>query len=471
MSELIKVKDLTLGSTKYILTGKQHILNIGIELEGYWHDGHEELKGDSSVEGFNSGYNQCEGNCRDNCECYSYCDCNSCQLCSECEESLDECSCESCLKCNDCNNGYSDCECEIEKICDKLENECNVMDRCNFCVESFQELQDVMYDCRYFSNTQNNCELDCCCDCQCECDCESNNEVGEVASPKLKVNEAKDWILNNYPDEHNSTCGLHIHLSFVNDKKDYQIISTKRFYDHFMKEIRQWSIDRNINDNSRFIKRLNGVKYSLDEFHADQQIISESDTRYTHLNYCYNKFTDNNSEFGTVEIRVGTVFDDPNLSVEYVHKVIQIFNEYLDNHKPNKFKYSKYVKLNNAYNFTLHLDIEQKEKGIEIYVKSDRFNKLYDCDQNDLKEIEVNNYKMTFFNSMINHIDQSENFESLKVYNSEKNLFLPNLNFLKMKGLKNGQKFFIKGLYTEKHIDNYLNLIDDNLEYFVKEFC
>ena len=471
MSELIKVKDLTLGSTKYILTGKQHIKFLGLELEGYWHDGHSELKGDSSVEGFNSGYNQCEGNCRDNCECYTYCDCNSCQLCSECEESLDECSCESCLKCNDCNNGYSDCECEIEKICDKLENECNSMDRCNFCVESFQELQDVMYDCRYFSNTQNNCDLDCSCDCQCECDCESNNEVGEVASPKLKVNEAKDWILNNYPDEHNSTCGLHIHLSFVNDKKDYQIISTKRFYDHFMKEIRQWSIDRNINDNSRFIKRLNGVKYSLDEFHADQQIISESDTRYTHLNYCYNKFTDNNHEFGTVEIRVGTVFDDPNLSVEYVHKVIQIFNEYLDNHKPNKFKYSKYVKLNNAYNFTLHLDIEQKEKGIEIYVKSDRFNKLYDCDQNDLKEIEVNNYKMTFFNSMINHIDQSENFESLKVYNSEKNLFLPNLNFLKMKGLKNGQKFFIKGLYTEKHIDNYLNLIDDNLEYFVKEFC
>jgi hypothetical protein len=72
---------------------------------------------------------------------------------------------------------------------------------------------------------------------------------------------------------------------------------------------------------------------------------------------------------------------------------------------------------------------------------------------------------------MINHIDQSNNFESLKVYHTDKNLFLPNLNFLKLKGLKNGQKFFIKGLYTEKQLDDYLSLIDDQIEYFVKEFC
>ena len=471
MSELIKVKDLTLGSTKYILTGKQHIKNIGIELEGRWFNGHEDLKQDSSVEGFDCNYNECEGNCRDNCDCYSYCECTSCQICDQCEESYDECTCDSCLKCNDCNNGYNECECQIEKICDKLKNECDPMDRCDECIENFQELQDLTHDCRYFGNTQNNCDMDCSCECECECDCENSNEVGEIASPKLKVNEIKEWILNNYCDQHNASCGLHIHLSFVNDKKSYQVISTKRFYDHFMQQIRQWSIERNINDNSRFIKRLNGVKYSLDEYHADQQIISECDTRYTHLNYCYNKFTDNNSEFGTVEIRIGTVFDDPDLSVEYVHKVIQIFNEYLDNHKPQKFIYSKHVRLNNAYNFTLHLDIEQKDQGLELYCKSDKFNGLYDCDQDDLKEVEVNNYKMIFFNSMINHINQTENFVSLKVYNSEHNLFLPNLNFLKLKGLKNGQKFFIKGLYTEKQINDYFTLIDENIEYFVKEFC
>jgi hypothetical protein len=238
-----------------------------------------------------------------------------------------------------------------------------------------------------------------------------------------------------------------------------------------MQQIRQWSIERNINDNSRFIKRLNGVKYSLDEYCANEQIINESDTRYTHLNYCYNKFTDDDNSYGTIEIRIGTVFDDPDLSVEYVHKVIQIFNEYLDTHKPNKFIYSKYVRLNNAYNFTLHLDIEQKEQGLEFYVKSDRFNQLYDCDQNDLHVEKIQNYKMTFFNSMVNMIDQSENFVSLKVYNSEHNLFLPNLNFLKLKGLKNGQKFFIKGLFTEKQIDDYFTLIDEHIEYFVKEFC
>ena len=98
MSEILKIKDSTLGSTKYILTGKQHIMNIGIELEGFWYNGHEDLKQDSSVEGFNSGYNECEGYCRDNCECSSYCECESCQVCDQCEKSYDECDCHDCLK-------------------------------------------------------------------------------------------------------------------------------------------------------------------------------------------------------------------------------------------------------------------------------------------------------------------------------------------------------------------------------------
>ena len=151
MSEILKIKDSTLGSTKYIQTGKNHILHIGIELEGFWENGHSELKGDSSVEGFDCGYNECEGSCRDNCECYSYCECESCQVCDQCEKSLDECICDDCLKCNDCNNGHDECECQIEKICDN--NNCNSMDRCDQCVESFQELQDLTHDCRFFGNT------------------------------------------------------------------------------------------------------------------------------------------------------------------------------------------------------------------------------------------------------------------------------------------------------------------------------
>ena len=104
---------------KYTLAQINHIYWIGIELEGYWANGHSCIKGDSSVEFENYSNSECNGECRDNCECSSYCECNDCKKCEICDNEINACDCDSCLFCLDCENHYDDCCCTIISSCKK----------------------------------------------------------------------------------------------------------------------------------------------------------------------------------------------------------------------------------------------------------------------------------------------------------------------------------------------------------------
>ena len=460
--QTLKIKQLNTN----IQTTKNHVEFVGIELEGYWYEGHEELKHDSSVEGFSVDYNECQGDCRDNCDCEQYCECRMCRACEICDSSISECDCDDCLVCLDCENHYENCECIIDKICEKLL--CVKNDRCNECIESFQENQNLTHSCRIMNNDYNNCIMECECECSCECECESNNEVGEVASNKLKVNKVKDFILDNYPNEVNSSCGLHIHLSFKNGKKDYNVISSEKFYNYFLFEIENWALNRKINEGSRFWKRLKGCQYAKREFNADIQIKEGSD-RYTHINYCYSKHK-------TVEIRLGTMFDNKEISVEYVHKVIQIFNDYLNRNKPKIHKSSLIIRANGVNDFNLEIQAQQKTEGLELYIKSHNFKDIHsDINYDSITERYSCNHRMKLFTNLVNQIKQNNEFDSLRAetirYDGGSNVVsFPNMTFLKLKGLNNGQKFYIQGLYTDTMIQNYLDDIEDKIEYFIEEY-
>jgi len=451
-----KLKIKSLNTNDYIQSSKNHIAYLGIELEGYWYNGHEDLKDDSSVQ-FEDVDSDCNGNCRDNCDCYDYCDCIQCMNCANCDLEINECNCESCLLCDGCENHYESCECIRESICNK--KTCIDDDLCDECYDNFYDNQSLTHDCRHFSNTYNNCELNCDCTCQCECDC--NQGVGEIASPKLKVNEVKDFILDNYPNEVNSTCGLHVHMSFKNDKKDYAILATKEFYDFFLSEIQTWADNRKINKGSRFYKRLEGVQYSKREFLAENQLNPNSDysDRYAHLNFCYNKHR-------TLEIRCGTMFDNKEISVEYVHAVIDIVNYYLsvNNTKTHVIRF----KTNCNTDFLIKASMEWY--GLKVYVKSSNYHKL--SDNYGVSEKIACNHKMQFFQSLVNELPIDNQFESLETSfypeydQSEK---IANVNFLKLKGLNNGQNFYIQGMYTDNMIKDYLNQIESTVNYILEE--
>ena len=460
--QTLKIKQL--NTNDYIQTTKNHVEFVGIELEGYWYNGHEELKHDSSVEGFRVDYEECNGNCMDNCDCSEYCECRICQNCDNCDNNVSDCQCAGCLVCLDCEEHYENCDCIIDKICEKLS--CVKNDRCDECIESFQENQTLSHSCRIMNNTYNNCSMDCSCECSCECFCEENNEVGEVASKKLRVNEVKDFILDNYPSEVNSSCGLHCHLNFKNGKKDYNIISTEKFYNYFLSEIENWALNRNINQGSRFWKRLKGCQYAKREFNADIQIQEGSD-RYTHINYCYSKHK-------TVEIRLGTMFNNKDISVEYVHKVIEIFNDYLNRNNPKIHKSSLVIRADGVDNFNLEIRAQQKTEGLELYVKSHNFKDIHsDINYDSITEKYSCNHKMKLFTNLVDQIKQNNDFEGLRVQSTRYDtdvMNFPNMTFLKLKGLNNGQKFFIQGLYTDNMIENYLDDIEDKIESFVEDF-
>ena len=454
------LKFKSLNTNDYIQTSKNHIAYLGIELEGYWYNGHIDLKDDSSVQ-FEDVNSECNGCCRDNCDCYDYCECIECQVCANCDLEINECNCESCLLCEGCENHYYSCECIRESTCNK--KTCIDDDLCDECIEYFYDNQSLRHDCRYFGNTYNNCELNCDCSCECQCDC--NEGVGEIASKKLKINEVEDFILNNYPDEVNSTCGLHIHMSFKNDKKDYSILATKEFYDFFLSEIEAWADNRKINKGSRFYKRLKGVQYSKREFLAENQLNENSDysDRYAHLNFCYNKHK-------TLEIRVGNMFDKREISVEYVHAVIDIVNYYLT---VNNTK-THVIQFKTSCNTDFLIKASMESYGLKLYVKSSNYHKLKTgiSDTKAINECKSCNHKILFYQSLINYLPIDNQFESLETnfypdYDQREKI--ANVNFLKLKGLNNGQNFYIQGIYTDNMIKDYLNQIEGTVNYILEE--
>ena len=121
--------------TKLKTITRNHVKFVGVELEGYWENGHDDLKGDGSVHFDNYENEECHGYCRDECNCGEYCECNECINCDNCDNQVSECQCEGCMYCNDCNNMLDDCECIIESVCDK--KSCNIDNICDECIESF----------------------------------------------------------------------------------------------------------------------------------------------------------------------------------------------------------------------------------------------------------------------------------------------------------------------------------------------
>ena len=299
---------------------------FGVEFEGWFkskiNNDYGKYHEDGSVEFEEHGRN-CEGNCRDNCNCYDDCDCNQCIVCRTCECTRDNCDCEECLYCNDCDNSIDDCACIIEKICKNIE--CVESNRCEICQDNFTESRNIIYLC---GNVISQCDASCNCECECECDC-YDGFSGEFVSNPLKNESELKQFFEFYPDEVNSSCGMHCHFSFKDDKKSYYILNSNRFYEFFMEKIKQWAIDLNIREGSRFWKRYQGEnRYVLKGWNGNQQIKNEDkdSSRYHILNFSYNCHK-------TLEIRLLPMFDKKELGLFGILQCKKIINEYLNNNK------------------------------------------------------------------------------------------------------------------------------------------
>lgn len=337
------------------------IKKIGAEIECYWSKeklgeySFPDIDYDGSVEfeGHSNGNDECDGACRENCDCSNYCECDECLQCNICEHSTGACECNECLMCLDCNNQYEDCDCTIEKSDECKNKECNKDNNvCDNCLELFYDAQDIQRDCNEANNASYMCNWECNCECQCECDCNNNNDgqVGEIVSPAFSnVVDLKEFIDKYYGTETNSSCGLHIHVSVKNEKA-YKRLMTKAFNVYFLRQAEKFAHENKIGykegiltnmlkAKSQFWKRLEGQNtYCKREFIPKIQFRNEdkSDTRYRQLNFCYNLIGKNRHKNHTIECRLFPCFRDKKISLKAIQFFYDLINSFLNREYNNK---------------------------------------------------------------------------------------------------------------------------------------
>lgn len=166
--------------------------------------------------------------------------------------------------------------------------------------------------------------------------------VGETRSPPLTLDEVEDWIIRNYPDHTNSSCGLHIHVSFTNELAYMQLMDAK-FYKIFISNLKQWAKENNINEGSQLFQRIAGKnRYCHKGYRGDRQskCSSKESVRYYHLNYCWALQKRGGGIMKTLECRIFPMFkkkdedERPVLALKAVEFFVNLCNNYLAKQKP-----------------------------------------------------------------------------------------------------------------------------------------
>lgn len=164
--------------------------------------------------------------------------------------------------------------------------------------------------------------------------------VGEMPSTPMEVKDVEPWMRTFYPSHVNSTCGLHVHMSF---KKalTYQQLMDPAYGKTVLEFLRRWAEREGLPKNRiegdgtvvatghTIWDRLEGkVHYCTDAFHADAQAratskqVGSGASRYTAINYCYRLHS-------TVECRVLPMFETVDQAIRAVQELFRITNAFL----------------------------------------------------------------------------------------------------------------------------------------------
>jgi hypothetical protein len=158
---------------------------------------------------------------------------------------------------------------------------------------------------------------------------------GELKSPVLELSAIEPWMLANWPHAVNSTCGMHVHMSF-HSALHYARLMKPEVTFTMVEYLRRW-VDEEVARgrlpvDHHFYERLAGRKpYCRLEYHADWQASqtrkdfthdNPTGHRYTVLSYAY-------SRFGTIECRVPPMMPTAEQGVRLVHEICAIVSALL----------------------------------------------------------------------------------------------------------------------------------------------
>lgn len=157
---------------------------------------------------------------------------------------------------------------------------------------------------------------------------EYQTRPGSLLSAITQLNEL-------YPDETGPDCGLHVHISFVN-QYDIALLATQPFFRYFRSRLLAWGESMGLSRKGQFFRRLFG-KNSYCNFNPERDPDTTDQMtnmhRYAQINFSAWR------EHKTVEVRLLPMFRHRRMALAAVIQVVRIFEDWLGEDCENQIKW------------------------------------------------------------------------------------------------------------------------------------
>lgn len=286
------------------------ISQIGVEAEGGFDTSNSEYECDESecYRCTGCGYTESE------------CACNDCRNCNICDSNIDYCECESCRYCDNCDTQVESCNCECRH--NILYNDCQscMQDTHIYCDDIYTQCEDLEHNCQCYNgepDITNGIFKE-------DGSVHTSLYDGEAVSNPGDVRFVNMFLRENYPDEVNDTCGMHVHLSFTN-YFDYMTLCDEKFHDSVLRSLKIFMTKHNLQD-TELPNRMAGVYYAQRQYNGlSQQLDPYGSDRYTTVNYSSFK------KHNTIELRVLPMFDNIEDGIKAIRWYYRFVQRYLQN--------------------------------------------------------------------------------------------------------------------------------------------
>lgn len=156
-------------------------------------------------------------------------------------------------------------------------------------------------------------------------------DVGELPIGPMQPAQLGAAIKKFYPQKVNSTCGMHVHMSFKTVYHYNLLADSEQYQETMAAYLFKWAEEEALSADHPIWHRINGLNefcqkkfWPMDQI---QQRVKDHDRerqghRYTMIHYCWQRS-------GTVECRILPMMANPELATRAVKRVLDITNAYL----------------------------------------------------------------------------------------------------------------------------------------------
>lgn len=145
---------------------------------------------------------------------------------------------------------------------------------------------------------------------------------GEIPSKPMTLDDLIEWTRAHYPNGTNHSMGMHVHVSF-RQEKFYYLLTDPLFGKHFLKEMERLGREvLALPSDHIFWERLKGTNTYCRKVHAPSNQMAQSGKggqRYSHINFCKRLH-------GTMEVRLFPLFatfEEAEKAIRFLHDLIE----------------------------------------------------------------------------------------------------------------------------------------------------